>query len=443
MTTIQNTNIIKGFREKGATFYTFSSSINDTLLLFSNSNMQLSFSKFACLKLPDFENTTKQRLYVNPDDIKSINDETVNKDANTFVPKALIQNYIENFNNIIDANRADDNLSNFSESAFFKALQSVSDHDKDLSTTADNTIQLDVESQYLGADGQTHDKYKEIDSSNDYENVIKYVGDINMLNHVKSEGKEYLEIFAHIPTNSGAMEKILLKRNFSLQPNLSQVPENGGDVWVTGREDEYNNSDVSEETFLKALYDTTDRKYNVSSDKDMLGIDWDDIENDKTKHDKGSFEYNAILLYYDIFDKNDLSTKRRNLYGILFLNRYEKTSVVTEKIPTLTKYQPDSDQAGNSFGVSLKLQLSNNTSQVTSVVSVNSDSSVSMELYMKALEQLQIVTDQYNKLTPLVYDLQEKVNQMHLNILGVTSSIATNDDIDNLQQQINDLKGTN
>ena len=161
-----------------------------------------------------------------------------------------------------------------------------------------------------------------------------------MLNHVQSEGKEYLEVYGHIPTGAGKMSDVLLKRNADLFPTLAQVPSTSGDLWIAGQQDNYENADASDKTYAKAIYDTVDRKYNLVTDKDQLQIDWDDIESDasrETKWNQGHFEFNAVLLYYDIFDVDNPSSRKRNLYGILVLDKFTSLSPTTEAVDRFKK----------------------------------------------------------------------------------------------------------
>lgn len=422
MSTLSTVPILKKLRQEGSTFYTFSSAVNDSILLFSSDTVKMNFSKFVCLKLPTWENVAKQRLYKDPVELESVNDTSASDDPNTFFVKAYLQNYIENFTSIIDANRNDSNFSNFSEAAFWKSLQSVSNVDGAVDDSY-KTLQLAVDSTYEDINLVTREKFKEIPTvTNTYEQIIQYVGDINMLNHVKSEGKEYLEVFAHIPTNVGRMSDVLLKYNEGLNANLSQVPGVSGDLWVVGQEDAYTNSPGSDKTYAKAVWDTNDRKYNVNTDKDFLQIDWNDIESETDKWNTGSFDFNAVLIYYDIWDSTNLSTKKRNLYGILLINSFEQPSALVYTMPNFKKYQPDANQAGNGFGFRFNLMFSGSTNQLTSEITINDYSTISMELYMEALQRINKVSNEYDQLWDIVLAQNAKMLQLQQELLSFIST---------------------
>ena len=418
--------LLKRLRQEGSTFYTLSGAVNDSILLFGNSNVRMNFSKFVCLKLPNWENVAKQRLYHDPTAIESTNDTSSADDPNTFFVKSYLQNYTENFTSYIDDNRTDGTWSNFSEAAFWKSMQQVSDVDNSIDDRY-RSIQLVVDSEYDDTALVTREKFKERDAANnDYEPVIQYVGDVNMLNHVKSSGKEYLEVFGHIPTDAGKMTGVLLKYNQGLDASLGQVPASSGPNWVAGQEDNYTNAAGSEKTYASAIYDTADKKYNVNTEKDFLQIDWDDIESDNAKENKwrqGNFDFNAVLLYVDIFDTENPENRKRNLYGVLFLDSFTEVSATLSQIPTFKKYQPNANQAGNAFGFRFNLMFSSSTNQLTSEVSINDFSTVSMDLYLQALQRLQQVSDEYQKASMQMITQSQQMQRLEQSMLSINAFI--------------------
>lgn len=440
--TEQTIPLLKELRVESGTVYTFNSSMQDLILLFSNSNIKMSFSKFACLKLPDWQNVTTQRIYRESNDIKSVNDAPANEDANVFFPKAYFQNYMENFMSYVDDVRTDIDFSNFTEAAFWKALQSVSDGDFDLSTTDDNTIQFDNDITFIDADGTTRQKFKEKTSSDTYEPVIKFVGDVNLHNHKKANGNEYLEVFAHIANSQGRIDGTLLRPNENLtgQVNVSQVPTSPGPDYIVGRETEYNTSDAVDKTYAKAIYDTTSKQYNITGDRDFLQIDWEDLasEDSNDKKNQGNFDFNAVLLYYDIQEDGDDSSMRRNLYGILVLDDMTSVSSVTERIVSQKKYQPNENQAGNAVSFLFNLMFSNNTNQITSTITINDTSLVAMQLYQEALGKLQDVMSKYEGFEKIMLGMQNRVNTLQAQMLGVQNRLITDDVIKEIQKKVND-----
>lgn len=422
--TLQTVPLLQGLRQEGSTFYTFSSATNDTILLFSTGNIKMQFSKFACIKLPNWENVAKQRVYRTPTDIESINDTSSVDDANTFFTKSYLQNYVENFTSYVDADRPDENYSNFTEAGFWKAMQSVS---YDGTNESYRTLQLVQASTYLTPNNITRSKFTEAENlANSYEQIVQYVGDINLMNHTKSGGREYLEVYAHVPTGHGKLSNVPYKYNDSLIANSNIVPSTPGTDWVVGQESSYLNSNASEKTYAKAIYDSVNKQYSLETDKDFLQLDWESLESDQylqNETDNGNFEFNAVLVYYDIWDGNNESTRQRNLYGVLVLDKFTTVSPTSKKINTFSKLQPNANQSGNAFGFRFNLMFAGNTNQITSEIAINDYSTISMELYMSALDKLQHVTDTYNNMYSTLLEMSAKVNRMEQTILTLSKTI--------------------
>lgn len=437
----QTIPLLKELRASGGTFYTFSSSTKDLIMLFSNSNLEMNFSKFACLKLPDWQNVTTQRIYRDPVDVKSVNDTPATDDANVFFPKAYFQNYMENFLAYVDDVRNDTNFANFTEAAFWKALQSVADSDFNLATDGDNTIQLDTDTTYLDNAGTARQKYKEKAASSGYTPVIQFIGDVNAINHKQAGGKEYLEVFAHVANSQGRVDGTLLKPNDSIttQVPTAQVPTSAGPDEVVGRTTEYTTAPGADKTYAKAIYDTIGKQYNVTGDKDFLQIDWDDLNAtaSASKFNKGNFDFNCVLLYYDVQEKDNPASKRRNLYGILVLDKMTSVSAVTDRIQTQTKYQPDANQAGNATSFLFNLMFSNNTNQITSTVSVNDTALVAMQLYQKALGELQVIVEKYAEHEKQVLAMTNDIATIKANMLGLQNRIISDTEITSIKNQLN------
>ena len=72
-----------------------------------------------------------------------------------------------------------------------------------------------------------------------------------------------------------------------------------------------------------------------------------------------SFEFNAVLVYYDVYDPNNPTDSETNLYGILFLNDPEPVSTNAAKLPSFKKFKPDpiTKLNGNSYGFKINLKF--------------------------------------------------------------------------------------
>ena len=398
--------LLSPFRVKGGTFYTLSSAVRDMSLLFSNDNIKIAFSKFACLRLPHWENVTSQSIFYDGTLLQP-----AVTDPNTVLPKAFIQNYIENLIQYSQGSRTDNTYKNYAEAAFFKAMRSAN-YGGTVPDPNAQPMQFDPQTEVVFDEhsGQNVNVYKELNDVS-YEKVVKYVGDVNLINHVKSDGNEYTEVYVHVPNNAGYQDEILFYPNTYVTHDAAQIPIDGGDPdAVVGL------SDFKGVGQVEPVYDTNDFKYDVNGDDDKAGIWFTDLENDETKWNKGDFEFNVVLLYYDIYDKDDDTTLQRNLFGILYLDRFVVSGGGFE-INELIKYQPDEIQPGNAFGFRFNLKFSNSTNQVTSEITINDYNTISMELYMEALARLQVVTDKYLELEKIILEIQQEQNALNAGIL--------------------------
>lgn len=406
--------LIKKLKTNGATVYTFTPSMNDMLLMFgSNKNIQFNFSKFVCLNLPEWGNLNKQSMYKNPTQIESLNDTSVVDDANTFVPKAYIQNYIENFLSNVTARRTDsNNFSNPSEMAFWKSLSYIS------GVTEANNVKSTIQFDSINNNTEFIEK---VDNSGVYDRVVTHIGDLNFTNHVKTNGKEYMEVYGLINSTARKNDNITFKKNSEI---IFDGNQDSGKEYIYGHESTYENATSDEKTYTKAIYDTVDRKYNTEDVYSRLNIDWSKSEKlvHEANAENGNFDFNAILLYYDIWDTtNPTVTKRRNLFGVVFLDSFEKISSVTEKIPTFKKYHNFGDQVGNSYGFRFNFMFSNSTNNLTSNIVINDYSTISMEMYMKALEKLTTMTDLYMTQTQEIIELKNDLSQLKQLVMSINT----------------------
>ncbi|BAV39365.1 hypothetical protein BPT24_245 [Tenacibaculum phage pT24] len=373
--------ILNGLKTEGGTFYTFSSTVNDFSYLFNDSNVRIAPSKFVALRLPDWQNTTNQRMYLDPTEVG----QPLITDPNQVFPK-ILQNYTENLIQHSETSRTDNSLANYAEASFWKTLQKLGA--MEMVDSGENVIEH----------GVTKRIYRERAKDANYEPIVKFVGDVNVMKHTKDKGNEYIEMFINLPTSKGAMETINFKRS-DINFGSGLIPTGGGEDYSAGLESQYNaNTDNA-----SAIYDNSSTKqYEVGNDLSDCGIDFVDIYNDTSKHQKGDFEFNAIALYYDIYDKDDETLTRTNLYGIFVLEDFNTAIAGVGQLPKVMKYQPSVNVSGNGFSFGLNLKFSNSTNHVTSEISINDYSQVSMKLYMDVLNRVTTLTNTAEKLLEVI-----------------------------------------
>jgi hypothetical protein len=401
--------LLGDLRTKGGTLITFSNTTDDFSYLLSNSDITITPSHFALLKLPQWENTTDQSMFYD-----GTNFTTAITDANSVFPK-VIQNYIENMLSASESERTDNSLGNYSESAFFKMLRTLGGIEFSTTGTVD-----------IG--GVTHNVYEEDLTSN--EQVVQYIGRTNMINHRKDDdGNEYVETFIHIPTEEGTMTNIRFVPKVHVTHASSLIPQGGGTPYTSGL-DSYIGTDQ-----VEAIYDTVTNEYEVGNDLDDLGIDWDySLENANTK--QGDFEFNAILLYYTADSKSGAVDSQINTWGLHLLDDFNSSVGGVQSLNTQTKYQPDNIQSGNAFNFKFNLGFSAGTFNI----STTTNSDFSFNLYLDALDKINNITSEYQRLQSEWQSLQQTIINFSSAIGNYNTIKDSLDTISTLQSDVQSLK---
>lgn len=141
------------------------------------------------------------------------------------------------------------------------------------------------------------------------------------------------------------------------------------------------------------------------------------------------FRFNAIAVYYDVFDPNNLDDdgnpidSATNLYGILLLNELEVISGGASQIGYLDKLKPNKviGEQGNGYGVklNLKFDVSSDAVQETEVeITVDPFNTFSMELFMDTLQRVAQTNENFEKIVLDNVTLSERVEELEGLILN-------------------------
>ena len=162
------------------------------------------------------------------------------------------------------------------------------------------------------------------------------------------------------------------------------------------------------------------------------------IEQYNSTVDSSNFEFNAVLVYYDIYDPNNLSDSATNLYGVLFLDDIVATGINTGKIPTFKKYKPDpvTKLNGNSYGLKLNLKFGVGVDNVGVEQAINDYSSFSMSMFMDSATVLQEAASTLNDRTADLVDLQNKYAQLYDLVLNSTNGSTINSRVATLENSL-------
>ena len=203
------TPLLSPLRVQGGTFYTFTSSAEDISKTFTDDDTRFVFSKYALLDIPDVRTPSNNREnYLVWEGLGSVaaggtsSVATLSIDDNINAAESL-QNYLLNFeqlilegSNTLARGYNQSELYTVSERLFWRWLAQV------------NAIRFKNATASESAAGT---RYTEEDSSSVYNRVVKYLGDIDIINNVSRDGHSYSEIYLNVPTQHGNTPFALFK----------------------------------------------------------------------------------------------------------------------------------------------------------------------------------------------------------------------------------------
>ena len=484
------TPLIKPVQDKKGIFYNFQSALEDINITLANSENSVRFSKFALLRIPEIgtPNTlaTDNKIQFGAAGESPII-EGLNPDNNVNLAESF-QNYALNLESLLLSRptyKKNERLT-VSERVFWKWLKELG------AIRFQDASALEKNSANLPIDPINHTEYRFVEkpeTNSTYNRVVKYIGDIDVVNTLSSSENSYTEVYIHVPTNVGTTPHVLFKsvKDDNYKPGMTIANTLAAPLdieYLSGRH--YNDSHPFGLS-LKAFYDLDDasvtpqikntlagayspgnwfngtinnayytdnngsNEYYIASDQfikktlgpvtveyqrstlDGISLDFD-LANYKLASENPEikvfaqfndyvanrdFEFNAILVYYDTYDPNNLDSTgnpidfRTNLYGVLFLDKIQQSGLEFA-IPPITKYKPDplSKTNGNAFSFKLNLKLDTSIEDAKVEKSINDYSTFSLELFTDVLTKFtQLQTTFSNKLLELEA-LQQQVNSI-------------------------------
>ena len=508
------TPLIKPVQDKKGIFYNFQSALEDINITLSNSENSVRFSKFALLRIPEIGtpdnlSTDNKIQFLAQGETPSIEGLAVDNNINL---AQSFQNYALNFEALLlsrSAYKRDEKLT-VSERVFWKWL-------KELGAVRFQTANaLEKNISALGSEERFVEKTETLST---YKKIVKYIGDIDVVNSLKSKENSYTEIYIHVPTNVGTTPHVLFKsvadanyyanmtvansdadplnieylagrkytetHPFGLsikafydlddQSVTTQIKNNVGDPYAPGNwfTQTVNNAYYTDLTSTYATatdqYITKDFNLNnveyIRSTLDGISLDFD-LANYKLASENPEikvfsqfndyvankdFEFNAILVYYDTFDPNNLDTNgvpvdfRTNLYGVLFLDKIQQSGLEFI-IPTILKFKPDplNKINGNSFSFKMNLKLDTSIENVLVEKSINDYSTFSLDLFTDVLTEFKLLQSRYNnkllELEQLRQDVEglkdllintEDQNELNIRVTNLETSLSANNAIFN------------
>lgn len=440
------TPLLNPLRVNGGTFYSFTSGNNDLTRTITDDDIEFSFSKFVLLDIPDVATPTANlENYLVWEGLGSnlgggtSSVPSVSTDHNYNLAESF-QNYALNLEQLIlsgnnNLGRAYDNntLSSTAERVFWKWLREL------------NVLR---HREATSAESNEDSRYVEVDDNSYYNKVVKYIGDVDVVNTVRRDGNAYAECYIHVPTSHGNTPVVLFKTLSDNNYSPGTIWSNGN-VYIDGRD----SASVHPAGLnLQAFYDddSTDQYVaeNVFGDVTLTGgtamigspkpvlfskmdgmvLDFDPasyqgisnnpnislINEFNSSSAASNFKFNMCLVYYDVYRKSDFDERATNLFGVLVLDDYINQGSGNATLKSFEKFKPNpvTKLNGNSYGLKLNLKYDSSIDNVGVETIVNEYSTFSMDLFIDASTRMQEAADLFIAQKQEVIDIKEKINEI-------------------------------
>jgi hypothetical protein len=140
------------------------------------------------------------------------------------------------------------------------------------------------------------------------------------------------------------------------------------------------------------------------------------------------FDFNCVLVYYDVYDPAVPTDSATNLYGVLFLDDVQSEGSDIYSIPVFKKFKPNvvSKLNGNSYGLKLNIKFDVDIDQTGVEQAINDYSPFSLTMFMDAMNVLQDASSTLNNNASTYTQLENRVS----NLENLTLSTDTTANLD-------------
>lgn len=152
-----------------------------------------------------------------------------------------------------------------------------------------------------------------------------------------------------------------------------------------------------------------------------------------------NFEFNAVAIYYELFDPLNPSDAVNNLFGILFLDNVDPISGGGGSIPRLEKWKPNpiTGDNGNAYSLKVNLKFDVTAEDVSSEITINDYNTFSLDLYVDALNELKETTRIFRENSAKLSEIEELLNDTRGLVLDSTNSQEILSRLNQLEDVIN------
>jgi len=519
--------LIKPIQTKKGMFYTFQSSLEDLNLTFNNNTNKFRFSKFALLRIPEIgiptTLVTDNRIqFLAVGETPILDGLSANQNINLALS---FENYALNFESMLISQESyqREKKLNVSERVFWKWMKEMGA----IRWRDANSSEV-ISTLPTGEKRWAEDWYDA--SSSTYNRVVKYIGDVDVINSVRNKDNSYSEIYVHVPTNVGTTPTILFNskadNNYHADMIMINSPGDPLDVeFLNGRHwddshpyagmnllaffdldsgastqkltdtlntvvdwslispsywwgsNQLNNAyHTDQASYFGGLYGSTtvsnpkvQKIYKTYTDGggntreveylrstlDGVVVDFD-LANYKVAADDPNikslaqladsvanydFEFNAILIYYDIYDPVPQQNQSEpssvtNLYGIYFLNKVEQAGIDFE-IPMIQKEKPDAINRtnGNAFAHKINIKFDTSIEDVAVEKSINDYSTFGLDLFLDVLTELRRIQTTLNEKIA-------ELENLSADLQAAKQALISTSGLDQLDQRVTVLETT-
>jgi hypothetical protein len=482
------TPLIRTIQSQGGSFYAFSSAARDLTRTNNNPQLNFEFSKYVLLNIPNVQSPVQNQNYLQFRAVDGAIFNGLNADDNINLIESL-QNYALNLESLILADN-DYNSSikqTVSERVFFKWLKELGALRFRESNQSEKNPAI-TEKRFVEEDTL-------LSGTRRYERVVEYIGSIDAINHVDKAGEAYQEIYINVPTKVGNTPVVLFKAlsDNNYQPNMIISP--GNNEFIVGRStssihpaglsmqafydydapvvytdadanwhgsiktDSYYTEPITFEDPTSISITKVDGDYGGSVDPftditflrsklDGISIDFENdsytdivvdpkiatIQEYNSTTRASNFEFNAVAVYYDLYEVSNPDNRATNLYGILFLNNLTPTTQGSF-IERYKKVKPNDITGlnGNSFGFKINLKQDTSIDSATIVSVINDYNTFSMDLFLDVSAQMQEAVKIMYETQANFYDVINRVNELE-------NSVYTSENVTELKARVDDLE---
>lgn len=322
-------------RQQGGTFYTFPSALEDIGLNINEQSNKIAMSHYVLLDIPTFTGNGG-----------STGDEAF---AESF------QNYALNLETIIrDSDNYDFSEKNtVSERVFWKFMM----HKFGMSFVTPEADGTPIDTDYV------------VEDADDLNKIVKGFGSIMSGSQRTDSYGIYNETYVQIPSSYGQMP-VLFKhvKDYNYNPSPSITYNGEATIHNVSAEDSLTDLSINTEGDSGTSYTITNEHTvciefsldNLKKYYDKLGFamsSYDDLAIRYNEETDTSYKFNAVLLYYSIYDSTGKNVLATNAYGLLILNNAKEVSGGF-KFLELDKIKSSNAIAGSSYSFRVNTRTS-------------------------------------------------------------------------------------